>query len=428
MFTIILLSLNLKAANHFLLIGGGGEKGPSTIFDNSSVKTTQYFHNQRWETSVVFGKRTFDAYDELEKYASTPAVPFVQGQAEDAIQNLIEKIKTGKIAAGEKILININTHGAPGMGSLHRVLMADGNFFFTDKLLNLRDAIKEAGNGIKLGIIDASCYSGASLELADENTCVITGADANFVSTNTFGNKISSALTPGDSMEGLFLRVRPQSTWGYGGSPQISTTAGKTLYEKLAVLAPYTIPGSDLGMYYGSMCSVQGCDRHKDNTQSFAANMKELIAHDHDDLSSIKDLPTNVQKRYKEVLSQRGQYRNRFNSAQRHKVQFERLVAGEPEWKRLIESPLTVISKDQSVSETEGRIAQDELRKLEALAKSNTRFRQALQHHYQYQAQTQETNLIATKLLTLERQLYRDAYPTLQKASSKKEPCQEFKL
>lgn len=195
LFLLSPLASSAFAENYSLLIGGGGELGEKTLFDNQM----EYFTYQK-KFSPNFEMIFNGGHKELEKNINTfygmKNVPrFTQKNYEEKIKDLSNKIKNGTIKGDDQILLSIFSHGSmmeKGLDS-HRISLSTENQSQQIDLLNLSgsdtvslDSLKELvalaeKNGVKLGIIDQSCYGGASLNLARDlkNVCILSGAAAN---------------------------------------------------------------------------------------------------------------------------------------------------------------------------------------------------------------------------------------------------------
>jgi hypothetical protein len=106
---------------------------------------------------------------------------------------------------------------------------------------------------VKLAVIDLSCHSGNTLNLAKQypNTCVIssTGPDhyAYGGGIANFAGRFNAALTPGKSLEAVFLEAR--ENYADFGFPMISSPQGgevqARLYEAISPYMYYYNPNSD---------------------------------------------------------------------------------------------------------------------------------------------------------------------------------------
>lgn len=213
-----------------VIFGGGGEPldKPDTIFDETYRDYVSGMTKSNWNASSFFDS----GHPETEKMVATLAKnnqPFTQKNFDRYIASLKKEIQSGKLKSGDQLYIQISTHGSPQVRNeyTHQVSTVDGSVDMSE-LKKLRD-LAEA-KGVKLGIVDMSCHSGATLALASSKTCVVSMAASN-VSLNTDGESFAEQIAPGRSLEEVFLRGRENNS--SSGFPQISTSAGKMTGEVL---------------------------------------------------------------------------------------------------------------------------------------------------------------------------------------------------
>jgi len=170
----------------------------------------------------------------------------------DSYEQLYDQIKKEinekLLKNGDSLFLNIQTHGHPGTDKeqTHPILQpnSQGVFITEDVFVSLRDLLKN--NGIKMVILDGSCFSGNALTLSTPNACVITsqsrvnetnrcggGEDGTFLQYfwhQVYENKIKNKKI---NIEELFLKIRKDKnkflnsskTW-VSDQPQISTKSG----------------------------------------------------------------------------------------------------------------------------------------------------------------------------------------------------------
>ncbi len=249
----LLLPLSLFAQTlHMAVLGGSGEPHrthdgrsiETTIFDAGLEKMGQFNRSHPDIKSEIRFNGGHARTEELARQGFGSSAPFSATGYYQMIESYKAKLRSGQIKSGEKILINLYSHGAvkdPGEKT-HKIaaggVMLDpetvsGTTTVTvDDLKSLADLAK--AKGVKLGIIDLSCHSGNSLALADENTCVISATGPNHYSGAgrlSFGTLFSGALTPGKSLEDAYLSARAQ--FNDSSFPMISSPAGREVQSKL---------------------------------------------------------------------------------------------------------------------------------------------------------------------------------------------------
>ncbi len=231
------------SANHLTFLGGGGEpkKLPTTIFDASLPALNKFVTDtsNSWKYDIHFNGGHADTENSVKtnfKYAETKQ-NFTKDSLPVSVAKYIDNIKSGKIKAGDQIMVLINTHGSLKSDQTNTHFLAAGaaeaginlqNLSGADKLVNV-DGLKELTalankNGIKLAIVDFSCYSGNTLNLANENTCVVSGAGSKHFSYATFGPNFINKMKSGKSLESVFIEAR--SSQNDNSYPMISTPEG----------------------------------------------------------------------------------------------------------------------------------------------------------------------------------------------------------
>ncbi len=257
--------INVHSADYMFVLGGGGEPMTdkdgrpmrTTIFDTNldnlgSYKKTRpdlnskiIFNGGHAETEGIVAKH----FNSNEKIAPV----FEKEPLLNQIADYEAKIKSGQIKAGDKILIYIDSHGAirSNNGELtHQISLGKsplknydklgGNIVSLDTLKNLTDLA--AKSGVKIGILDFSCHSGNTIDLKNENTCVISSTGPNHYgyggSEATFGGQFVKKMQKGKSLEEVYLSAR--SNFQDTSFPMISSPAGLEVHNELYnLITPY---------------------------------------------------------------------------------------------------------------------------------------------------------------------------------------------
>jgi hypothetical protein len=269
------------AQTNLVFFGGGGDGNLSTTIFDSSIPTLGAKVNElglKVQSCFDGGHATTETL--VKNNISTANTDFTVKNYQAIIEDYAERINSGKIKSGEKLLIVMDTHGAEGNGisATHPIAMTGGAFQnatnLTGSTLGTMDDLKKLATlaqskGVKLGIIDMSCHSGNSLSLANNNTCVITASGPNHFAFNSFANVFYSQMASGRSLEDVFLKtLESQHSPSF---PMISTQAGKTVQqEEYALFSPYlnTIDadgkGDKLTPYLKAIANQKNCDRDLD--------------------------------------------------------------------------------------------------------------------------------------------------------------------
>lgn len=248
--------------NYIAIMGGGSEPADkeTTIFDDS-MKNLGTFLNRgtAWTPTVSFngGHTTTESVirNGIGRRGVTNA-PFTKEQYAKIIDDYKKKIESGQIKSGDQLLVWIDTHGAlKGDGeNAHSISAADGNAAANLTTLEGAPLVKmddmqslidlAAAKGVKLGIMDNSCHSGASLALSNPNTCIVTASGPSHFGYSNWGSIMGGNLRAGKTLEDVFLETLNERD--DAAFPMISSPVGKEIQDQLYPLAtPYFYSYSD---------------------------------------------------------------------------------------------------------------------------------------------------------------------------------------
>lgn len=260
------LSLGYSADNKFYFLGGGGEPtGSTTIFDHQIESVGKFVDSKynKWSVNYSFN----GGHARTEKMLSskfkkgTNYGPFTEENLEKALSPLEEDLFNQKFEPGSQVMIMINSHGSVKMvaDKSHQIALASGAITDLKTLKGaqtvsldiLEEVIQRANeSGVKLAILDFSCFSGNTLKLATPNTCIISSTGENQYSYNeirdpgdttqltTFASRFMNQMRPGKNLEEVFLSARLGST--APDFPMISTESGKMVDDLLyKVMSPF---------------------------------------------------------------------------------------------------------------------------------------------------------------------------------------------
>ncbi|MDR3608441.1 MAG: hypothetical protein P4M08_13820 [Oligoflexia bacterium] len=223
-------SVNVRYA---LVLGGGDSSaGPGTQFDASAKTLAGKLKSAGYISSALFDGGHSETDSMIASLYGAQGGPFTNAETQALLRQIISGIKNGKMHRGDQLLIDIDSHGAPpDPTGLHWVETSYGPGFDVGSLTALRDAAEQAG--VHLAVIDASCYSGATLALSSSKTCVITAAPADQVGDQSTAENLNNALKPGLSLESSYLQSRLADPYGF---PEISTYAGQEAADVLSLI------------------------------------------------------------------------------------------------------------------------------------------------------------------------------------------------
>lgn len=242
---------------HLVLLGAGGEEegSASTIFDNSAKLLARFYNKNASNYQVMVsyngGHANTEKIIKNDYNKASLKTSFTQEGYQKVINELLVKIKSNppQIKEGNQIMVFIDSHGAERKENetSHSVAFAyspmdemstgpskKGGTLNLDSLKDLIAHAKE--KNIKLAIIDGSCHSGNTLNLANENTCVISGSAANQFATD-FTDFLVQEFRPGKSLEDAFISARAKADGV--PFPMISSPAGNSTQDKMKNFLPY---------------------------------------------------------------------------------------------------------------------------------------------------------------------------------------------
>ncbi|WPU65659.1 hypothetical protein [Peredibacter starrii] len=260
-FTFLISPVALAESKQLYFMGAGGEpKGSETIFDENIKSVGKFTKSPGWDTtlSVNGGHSKTESIIRGEFSGSKNLGSFDQANYERILSDMKTKLQNGTLKSGDKLMVVFETHGAKKRDDQksHSIAFAGAEAKNLENLEGakmgsldtLEEVVKLAEEkGVKLAIVDLSCYSGNTQKLASSKTCVIsstgtdhpgyTGGYTNYffkkVKTDFPGN-FTDGLKSGRNLEEIFLEAREKSQ--AADYPMISTEAGKYTSEYLYTL------------------------------------------------------------------------------------------------------------------------------------------------------------------------------------------------
>ena len=259
-FLVCSLAAHAEGQNKYLYVmgGTGDTQGSQTMFDQSIENLADFANQKKWETKISFD----GGHAETEKIISDKfpkkAVvgPFAQINFDKTIDDIVEKIENASVSDKKQIMIVVDSHGIVRMDNetSHSIGVASspesagGIAFLPVSLDTLKPIIEKAKEkNVKVAIFDGSCYSGATQDLANDNTCVISSASVDLPAysfrdniqarkegKSSFSGNFFEYIKTGKNLEEVYLQARRESA--LPDFPMISTAAGKAANSKLAAL------------------------------------------------------------------------------------------------------------------------------------------------------------------------------------------------
>ena len=116
-FVVLILSTSpLRAENHMLVIGGGGEPVRDfTIFDTGIEHLGKNLQKSNWKYEVSYNGGHSKTEEILRKEFPSPnkqTTDFTAQKYEHLIRDYKNKILSGQIKSGDQLMIVVNSHGA----------------------------------------------------------------------------------------------------------------------------------------------------------------------------------------------------------------------------------------------------------------------------------------------------------------------------
>lgn len=253
---LLTLSVSAYAAEkHMLILGGGGEPQniETTIFDPELKSLGKFVNkNKMWSPRISFN----GGHNVTEKIinqgigkSAGQNTHFTARAYEQLISEYESKILRGEIKSGDQLLLYISTHGAQkqdkdrthqisttGASSSDLTTLDNSSLVSVDRLQRLVTLAEE--RGVKLGLLDFSCHSGATLALKNPNTCIISASGPDHFSFSIWGTRFANNMSKGKNLEDIFLATfnnRPETSF-----PMISSPVGMDIQEEIySLISPY---------------------------------------------------------------------------------------------------------------------------------------------------------------------------------------------
>lgn len=343
-FIVISLSLNSTVGysagkKQFYLLGGGGEpEGRSTMFD-AELETMAKFTNSSadWESTISFnGGHTNTEKIIKNKMSKSKAVgPFDQKNYDALIKEMTQKLESGELKNGDQLMIEVNSHGDINRKDekTHTVALAGGGGVNLDALEKISNLAAE--KGVKLAIVDMSCYSGSLLNIKNDKVCFISATSADtyaygrsggwFSGIDSFAGSFHDQLKSGQNLEEIFLKA---SGVGYSPNfPRISTKAGedveKFMYDFIAPFLTYNLE-KNVSLFYSkdpATFEAQVCSMNQTYN-----NIDEILSQYNNIVQLSDKIISKESKAFKEALTNYRKAQLEYESVYRAKIEIGKEV------------------------------------------------------------------------------------------------------
>ncbi len=215
-----------EAASKYAIVVSSGQQ--SSTAGDALVKASQFLNSSGYSQSLVLSDKPAENIKVTGPATSKGLL--------DAFKQLGDQVQ-----AGDQVLIYMMVHGSPTVadGDKHSLWLSDGPLSY----LKFQDYLKDLdGKSALVAFVDASCFSGSSLDLASENVCVVTAARPNEEAFATFDADFWNAASAGLDLESIFLKARGNHL--YCASPMISTQEGALASKALSNTGDFFTQGN----------------------------------------------------------------------------------------------------------------------------------------------------------------------------------------
>ncbi len=315
---------------HLYVLGGGGEPtGTTTMFDRNMENLGSFVGHSDWKAAVIFNGGHSDTESLLKsnfKKASRWS-PFNEEGFKDSLSEITKKLNEGTLKKNDQLMLIVDTHGVEGGQNgqrSHDIVLsnkvgAQGTQTFSmDRLKPIMDLAHQ--KGVKLAIIDNSCYSGNTQALNDKQTCLISSAGSAhpafgggqkiffFNYSTHFSGKFYDKMKSGKNLEEVYLNARKSSD--NPDFPMISTPEGQVAEAELyELITPYLYFNYKNKNDFDSMYNRKKIDQISCQHQDDYKKLQNFIAKQS---AVLKDLDT---KPLKQALEDYRNYQIKYEEA-----------------------------------------------------------------------------------------------------------------
>jgi hypothetical protein len=465
--TLIAYSQAAYSSDFLLVMGAGGSaSGPSTIFDDSIRQIGNYAFTSKSQVDIVLngGHSTTENIIDNSFPKALHRSGFTLTDYNQSIERYKKMLSNNQIKTNDQLMIVIDTHGFEKnyQYKTHRIATSAGvpkdktayeesTLVDLDQLAELTKLAKK--KGVRMAIIDESCYGGNSQALADENTCVISSSDPDHVTFNSFDNLFLKNLLQEKNLEDAFINARKNDI--APTFPMISTDAGKfisdLLYEKMSpylffdnTTMSYLESNSDLANQCSSDQQHSSLLRLIDLAQDTKNAMLKLnpIANGLKkvDFTELKNLLEMYKKNLDAAKTE--MRRKKFNTLGIDEIIATDSLSIHYTWKKLLTTDFDkIIAKDKErlikASDKESKIdIQNNIvlytalnKKKMEITKSHPEFNNLLEDEEKIKKMVNATFELVLKIGEKEREVYDALYANINMTRAKfKNPCRDFKL
>jgi hypothetical protein len=425
-----------------LLLGGGGEEpGETTKFDTTCPTFIKTMLSKNYDLRVAFDgrhatlKKNIKAAVKDSHTASYLTVsPFSATRFNKEINRILTEVRENKLVKDDQVMIVVDSHGLPRgrRENTHRVSAEPGEVTL-DTLRSLKTALESAG--VKLAIIDLSCFSGNTQAFKSDKTCVISASSPDQPAYNSFTFKFADSLKSAKNLEEAFLLARKNDVIT-PSQPIISTKIGDASYDVLRAISPSFLTHEDA---VKNMCINKPCACSPNNVAAQIANIDKILQQA-PEAKVTNALRINLQRyqESKQKVEKELEFLNGPNSEQKVEVggfQFSwaeivntDFASSRRAYQKLIDDPNTSPTDKKKYSEF-NIVMRDLEKRVIDMEKNDLKYKaySAAKSNYKYELKMLWNK--ATDVSAAERSVYEQLYQQFQKEEAgKPNPCAEFTL
>ncbi len=304
------IPLGYSGEKQLYLFGGGGDpEGEGTIFDDDLEALSRFSNekNTSWKTKYTFdGGHSVTESKLRKKFKKENSLgDFTEENFHSTLMIIQKKMETNELKSGDQLLLVMDSHGAPKSPKekSHMVFSTseDGE---KEKKISMDDFEKIANlakeKGVKLALLDLSCYSGNTLKIKNKDICIISGTGENEYgysepdgsprnALTTFEGRFLDGMKSGENLENLFLKSRLGSV--LQDFPMISTDSGIIVNDLIyKMLSPYFIYNDDRIFDFSNSYNAKNIDDAICKTQNEFSEIKKRI----NEMSNISSISKNI--------------------------------------------------------------------------------------------------------------------------------------
>jgi hypothetical protein len=219
-------------------------------------------------------------------------------------EKVMDEILTS-LEENDRVLINIMAHGLEEKGDTEHAIVLSGGHRLTFEMLKGYIKSLEAKKA-QILLVDGSCYSGASIKLSSQNTCVITTSGKNEFGTSEFYYYFWASVDTGIVPESVFLQARKRLVSEIGGSirPRISAELEQDSFEALRELSDFlrTFSTRTFQNFYEIESSESGETPYFIHFRALEERLLAITNHNDDVKLALSTLRSNFESLYYTAL------------------------------------------------------------------------------------------------------------------------------